>query len=40
MSEPHLQTAIPCTFMRGGTSRGPYFLRTDLPADRDAAGRA
>ncbi|MGG5886285.1 4-oxalomesaconate tautomerase [Falsiroseomonas sp. HC035] len=34
-----LQTAIPCTFMRGGTSRGPYFLRGDLPADRDAAGR-
>jgi 4-oxalomesaconate tautomerase len=30
-----LQTAIPCTFMRGGTSRGPYFLRTDLPQDRE-----
>lgn len=30
------QKAIPCTMMRGGTSRGPYFLREDLPAD-DAA---
>ncbi len=24
---------IPCLFMRGGTSRGPYFLASDLPAD-------
>lgn len=29
------QTAIPFHFMRGGTSRGPYFLRSDLPEDRD-----
>jgi 4-oxalomesaconate tautomerase len=27
------QTAIPCLFMRGGTSRGPFFLDSDLPAD-------
>jgi 4-oxalomesaconate tautomerase len=27
------QIAIPCLFMRGGTSRGPYFLASDLPAD-------
>lgn len=27
------QTAIPCTMMRGGTSRGPYFLANDLPRD-------
>jgi len=30
---------IPCVLMRGGTSRGPYFLASDLPADaarRDA----
>ncbi|MGI9433433.1 MAG: 4-oxalomesaconate tautomerase [Geminicoccaceae bacterium] len=27
------QTAIPFHFMRGGTSRGPYFLRADLPDD-------
>jgi 4-oxalomesaconate tautomerase len=28
-----MQTAIPSLFMRGGTSRGPFFLATDLPAD-------
>ena len=27
------QTAISCTMMRGGTSRGPYFLAGELPAD-------
>lgn len=27
------QFAIPCLFMRGGTSRGPYLLASDLPAD-------
>nr|WP_304661205.1 4-oxalomesaconate tautomerase [Arthrobacter sp. zg-Y844] len=27
------QFGIPCWFMRGGTSRGPFFRRTDLPAD-------
>ncbi|MGR3570186.1 4-oxalomesaconate tautomerase [Brevirhabdus sp.] len=27
------QTAIPYLFMRGGTSRGPYFKRADLPED-------
>ena len=30
-----LQTAIPYLFMRGGTSRGPYFKRSDLPEDRE-----
>ncbi len=29
------QTAIPFHFMRGGTSRGPYFNRADLPEDLD-----
>lgn len=29
------QTGLPFLFMRGGTSRGPYFNRADLPADRD-----
>ena len=24
---------IPCVIMRGGTSRGPYFLASDLPSD-------
>lgn len=31
---------IPCVLMRGGTSRGPFFLASDLPrnrAERDAA---
>ncbi|GAA2165879.1 4-oxalomesaconate tautomerase [Humibacillus xanthopallidus] len=39
MSTPTTQTPIPCWFMRGGTSRGPFFRATDLPADtaiRDA----
>jgi 4-oxalomesaconate tautomerase len=27
------QTAIPCTLMRGGTSKGPFFLASDLPGD-------
>lgn len=33
------QLAIPCLFMRGGSSRGGFFLNTDLPTDtqeRDA----
>ena len=29
------QTAIPYIFMRGGTSRGPYFRRADLPENLD-----
>ncbi len=28
-----MQTAIPCLFMRGGTSRGPFFLESDLPSE-------
>lgn len=28
-----MQTAIPCTLFRGGTSKGPVFLASDLPAD-------
>ena len=34
-----MQRSIPCLFMRGGTSRGPFFLEKDLPQDvaqRDA----
>jgi len=27
------QLKIPCIFMRGGTSRGPYFIKSDLPED-------
>lgn len=29
------QVEIPFLFMRGGTSRGPYFNAADLPSDRD-----
>lgn len=34
-----MQTSVPCVIMRGGTSRGPFFLLSDLPQDvkqRDA----
>ena len=27
---------IPCMWMRGGTSKGGYFLAEDLPADAEA----
>ena len=27
---------VPCMWMRGGTSKGAYFLANDLPPDRDA----
>jgi 4-oxalomesaconate tautomerase len=27
------QTAIPCTIMRGGTSKGPFFLPSSLPSE-------
>jgi len=30
---------IPCVLMRGGTSRGPLFLRSDLPEDEEAMSR-
>jgi len=33
------QTAIPFHFLRGGTSRGPYFNRADLPEDRETLAR-
>lgn len=28
--------AIPCMLMRGGTSKGPLFLASDLPGDANA----
>ncbi len=31
-----MSQGIPCMWMRGGTSKGGYFLKDDLPADRDA----
>ncbi len=33
------QTRIPCMMMRGGTSKGAYFLASDLPADPAARDR-
>jgi 4-oxalomesaconate tautomerase len=30
------QVAVPCTVMRGGTSKGLYFLADDLPSERQA----
>ncbi|MBP1136594.1 4-oxalomesaconate tautomerase [Arthrobacter sp. PvP023] len=30
------QLAVPCWFMRGGTSKGPYFRAADLPSDKAA----
>jgi 4-oxalomesaconate tautomerase len=29
-----MQTRIPCSIMRGGTSKGAYFAASDVPADR------
>lgn len=34
-----MQTAIPCTVMRGGTSKGLYFRVEDLPADKETRDR-
>lgn len=31
-----MSEGIPCMIMRGGTSKGPFFLAGDLPADPDA----
>ncbi len=31
--------SIPCVLMRGGTSRGPYFLETDLPYNGELRDR-
>ncbi|MGF6603627.1 4-oxalomesaconate tautomerase [Paraburkholderia sp. GAS448] len=33
MAAGSIQTRIPCMMMRGGTSKGAYFLASDLPAD-------
>ena len=36
MSGIAVQTSVPCMWMRGGTSKGGYFLKSDLPADTAA----
>jgi 4-oxalomesaconate tautomerase len=28
-----MQKAVPCMLIRGGTSKGAYYLDSDLPAD-------
>lgn len=33
-------SAIPCMIMRGGTSKGPFFLASDLPSDVVARNKA
>lgn len=33
------QRMIPCFFMRGGTSRGTFFLKEHLPSDRVTANK-
>ncbi|MBA0086531.1 MAG: 4-oxalomesaconate tautomerase [Acidobacteria bacterium Pan2503] len=33
------QTSIPCTLMRGGTSKGPFFVASDLPSDVELRDR-
>lgn len=34
-----MQTPVPTLFMRGGTSRGPFFIESDLPADQATRDR-
>ena len=34
-----MEKEIPCVFMRGGTSRGPYFRAEDLPTDIEQRDR-
>lgn len=34
-----MQKPVPALFMRGGTSRGPFFLESDLPSDTAARDR-
>ena len=33
------QHPLPCLFMRGGTSKGPFFKSEDLPSDKDLRDR-
>lgn len=34
-----MQTPIPCLFIRGGTSKGPFFKESDLPSDKATRDR-
>ena len=37
--DKRMQTKIPCVMMRGGTSKGAYFLNSDLPQDEELRER-
>jgi 4-oxalomesaconate tautomerase len=39
LTAPSSQTAIPCTLIRGGTSKGPFFLASDLPSEPELRDR-
>ena len=34
-----IDTGVPCTWMRGGTSKGAFFLKSDLPQDTNQRDR-
>ncbi|VAW18087.1 4-oxalomesaconate tautomerase, partial [hydrothermal vent metagenome] len=38
-SNTNLQTSASCMWMRGGTSKGGFFLKSDLPMDENARNR-
>ncbi len=35
----YIDHGVPCTWMRGGTSKGAFFLKKDLPCDTEARDR-
>jgi 4-oxalomesaconate tautomerase len=39
LTNSDMQTAIPCYVMRGGTSKGAFFLESDLPDDATTRDR-
>jgi len=39
LSHPARFAKVPCVLMRGGTSRGPFFLEDDLPRERGELSR-
>ncbi|MDA0656549.1 MAG: 4-oxalomesaconate tautomerase [Proteobacteria bacterium] len=40
MTQSMTQATLPCTLMRAGTSRGPFFLKSDLPSDTESRDQA
>ena len=39
MSQNLETVEVPCSILRGGTSRGVFFSASDLPTERDAIGK-